>query len=705
MRGTCARTDAARGDAARQRRAAKDLAGGRPFFGCCPPRKCDLRLLPRARFLNGCCGAAVLQTTRSSTWPLSRRQGPWRPPPLLTPHTLLPAPSRARLSRAAGAHTKEERYDAVDNFQYELPSDFEDEEITSESEGEEGAGGKGGGGGESDVDSEELAAELFGAGGGEGSDEEGDYEDEGSESDDGEEQEAESEEEDVMAYAGDAEEGGDAAHAAMLAEALGGGSTRRRRDVDVLTAGARESAAALTGTGEMSVDAIAAAMGGAGGAASTADARKLLRRVARRAAEGAAVAAPLPANVAARLARKAGYEASKAELGGWQDMVQRNRQAATEDLRAKPTAQGTSTAALGAKFTPKASGVEADVGDLLSAAGLTEERAAAAAEALELNELAAEEVTERQSKLSRMRNLMFYHEVKAKRAKKIKSRAYHKHLKKQALKEGNLALDDVELEDTEEARRELAQRREFERLEERLTLKHKNTGKWAKQMLKAKLGGHNTSVRQAVAEQLRLNQALTRKMDSMRDEEDSSSEEEEDEEAETGKDRRAASVAALEELVNEEEGTELPSKGLFSLPFMKRAIEKKRQAAQQEAKEMLREMDEMEADEDDDSEGDEGDGARGGGVRRAAADQDDDEVRSQQNPCLLACERTRKCTPRAGDEDTTSRVSISPNHIRSTRNRSCSPLPGLERGWGPILGCLRRITFAFASNRSAARDH
>ena len=28
-------------------------------------------------------------------------------------------------------------------------------------------------------------------------------------------------------------------------------------------------------------------------------------------------------------------------------------------------------------------------------------------------------------------------------------------------------------------------------------------------------------------------------------------------------------------------------------------------------------------------------------------------------------------------------------HIRSTSNRSCSPLPGLERGWGPILGCLR----------------
>ena len=29
-------------------------------------------------------------------------------------------------------------------------------------------------------------------------------------------------------------------------------------------------------------------------------------------------------------------------------------------------------------------------------------------------------------------------------------------------------------------------------------------------------------------------------------------------------------------------------------------------------------------------------------------------------------------------------------HIRSTSNRSCSPLPGLERGWGSILGCLRR---------------
>eukprot|EP00793_Prasinoderma_coloniale_P002280 PRCOL_00002788-RA len=508
-----------------------------------------------------------------------------------------------------GAAGREGRYDEVDNFQYELPEDFEDEEITSESDAHEDGDG-------SDGEGDGDLGDFFGVAeeGDEGDDD--DDEEDGESS--GEEEEEEEEEEDCMTFDGDAEDDGadEGRHASMIADVLGRGADARgrsrRRDADTVTAGAREGEAHLASSGAargVSVDDIAAAVGGG-----SADARRMLRRVAERARSGAAVSAPLPANIAARLERKAGYEASKAELAQWQDMVQRNRKAELEDLRKKSTTEGSSTAALGAKFSAKESGVEADVDGLLAAAGLTEERAAAAAEELELNELAVDEVADRQAKLARMRSLMFRHEVKAKRAKKIKSRAYHKHLKKAALKEGNMALDDGAadgLVGDEESRRELAKRREFERLEERLTLKHKNTGKWAKQMLKAKLGGHNTSVRQAVAEQLRLNKALTRKMDSMRDEEDSDSSADEGEssdEDEGGKGRKA-SVKALEELVNEEEGAELPSKGLFSLPFMKRAIEKRRADAQKEAGKVGKKR-----------------SAPGARARAAAAEEEDEEV-------------------------------------------------------------------------------
>ena len=46
--------------------------------------------------------------------------------------------------------------------------------------------------------------------------------------------------------------------------------------------------------------------------------------------------------------------------------------------------------------------------------------------------MSVEEAKERRDRLARMRNLLFYHEQKAKRAKAIKSRDYHRHAKKAA---------------------------------------------------------------------------------------------------------------------------------------------------------------------------------------------------------------------------------------------------------------------------------
>ena len=46
--------------------------------------------------------------------------------------------------------------------------------------------------------------------------------------------------------------------------------------------------------------------------------------------------------------------------------------------------------------------------------------------------MSVEEAKERRDRLARMRNLLFYHEQKAKLAKAIKSRDYHRHAKKAA---------------------------------------------------------------------------------------------------------------------------------------------------------------------------------------------------------------------------------------------------------------------------------
>lgn len=66
-----------------------------------------------------------------------------------------------------------------------------------------------------------------------------------------------------------------------------------------------------------------------------------------------------------------------------------------------------------------------------------------------------EDVRERQNRLAKMRSLLFRHEIKAKRVKKIKSRTYHRMLKKDKLKAAS-----ADLEVDPEAAKEYAEKQE-----------------------------------------------------------------------------------------------------------------------------------------------------------------------------------------------------------------------------------------------------
>ena len=96
-----------------------------------------------------------------------------------------------------------------------------------------------------------------------------------------------------------------------------------------------------------------------------------------------------------------------------------------------------------------------------------------------MKDLSVEEVAERRAELRRMRELTFRAETKAKRVAKIKSKAYRR-IQRKAKEKLMAKLNagaDSEL-DEEESRLKA----EIERARERATLKHKNTGKWAKAM-------------------------------------------------------------------------------------------------------------------------------------------------------------------------------------------------------------------------------
>jgi len=202
-------------------------------------------------------------------------------------------------------------------------------------------------------------------------------------------------------------------------------------------------------------------------------------------------------------------------------------------------------------------------------------------------------VRERQNRIAKMRSLLFRHEMKAKRVKKIKSRTYHRMLKKDKLK---AAAADFEADP--EAAKDYALKQEFKRaevnlcpflfvlldkflvcfpknifnschycLQERMTLKHKNTSKWAKRILKRGLPVQDEGTRAAIAAQLQQNALLTRKMNCMKDDSSSegSSDDDDDDDESEAKILNRGKKKILKVL---EEDTEIPNSGVFSLPFM-----------------------------------------------------------------------------------------------------------------------------------------
>jgi len=107
-------------------------------------------------------------------------------------------------------------------------------------------------------------------------------------------------------------------------------------------------------------------------------------------------------------------------------------------------------------------------------------------------------------------------------------------------------------------------------MKERMTLKHKNTGKWAKRMLSRGLTERYDGTRAAISEQLQINATLSRKMNSTNDG-SSSDESDDEEELSCGSDQDTPSkliAKAREKTLKTMEDDDVPNSGLLSLPFM-----------------------------------------------------------------------------------------------------------------------------------------
>lgn len=102
-----------------------------------------------------------------------------------------------------------------------------------------------------------------------------------------------------------------------------------------------------------------------------------------------------------------------------------------------------------------------------------------------------------------------------------------------------------------------------------MRLKHKNTSKWAKRIVKRGLNTQDVNTRLAISEQLHKHQLLTMKQSSMGSSSDENSDTEDEYSGSDGEEAFAVLQKAKEstQRVLKEDG-EAPKSGLLSLPFM-----------------------------------------------------------------------------------------------------------------------------------------
>ncbi|KAL6066780.1 Small-subunit processome, Utp14 [Balamuthia mandrillaris] len=281
------------------------------------------------------------------------------------------------------------------------------------------------------------------------------------------------------------------------------------------------------------------------------------------------VGVPLERPDKERIIRRTAFkQASKLMSNKWVPTVTANRRADHLSFPFNEShAPNPSTNVLAGHFEAKTS-LEQDIAQILRDSGIQEEKIQEFEE-LQAKKLSKEEIQQREALIQKTKRLLFYQELKMKRRKKIKSKQYRKILKKQKERK-QLSLEELGELDQEEAKRQM-EKLERMRIEERMTQRHRNKGAWARQQLKR--GVVDTESRKAISNQMKIREQLLKKQQSMFDDESNSDEDEEELE------RQIAELDA-------DDMPELPTKGMMSMEFMKRGIQRQAAEAAHNAKRM-----------------------------------------------------------------------------------------------------------------------
>ncbi|KAJ4455943.1 putative small-subunit processome [Paratrimastix pyriformis] len=304
---------------------------------------------------------------------------------------------------------------------------------------------------------------------------------------------------------------------------------------------------------------------------------------------GKALAEPLQAPQQERMNRDVNYGDTSRDLGKWQGIVKAHREAEHISFPLNNQTRITqTTVGIASSFRPQTD-LEKELAAVLPAAEkhvrLEAPSGAGEIKGLAMNPLTVEDVEKKQQYLAKLRAVMSYQDAKFKRMKKIKSKNYHKIMRRAKDKqEGSMTPDELaKLDPAAAAEQQLEGARD--RAEERATQRHKNTSKWIRRQLRLGAGGSKSAPgagsREAIHEQLRVRDALMKRMGDKA----KSQVLKLDASAAGG----AAATRRKRARASERESLLKSTKGLFALKFMQRAMEK-----QTEASELLEELGEGE---------------------------------------------------------------------------------------------------------------
>ncbi|XP_020825496.1 U3 small nucleolar RNA-associated protein 14 homolog A isoform X2 [Phascolarctos cinereus] len=219
---------------------------------------------------------------------------------------------------------------------------------------------------------------------------------------------------------------------------------------------------------------------------------------------------PLSKEENERIHREAAYNKTSQDMDKWDPVVLKNRRAAqlVFPLEQEQVLDAPIEEVLGAwkARTP----LEQEIFNLLhkNKQPLTDPLLTPVEKA-SLKAMSLEEAKQRRAELQKARALQSYYEAKARRQKKIKSKKFHKVLKKRKAKEVLKQFEKLQKVNPTAALEEL-EKMEKARMEERMSLKHQNSGKWAKS--KAIMAKYDLEARKAMQEQLTKNKELTQKL-------------------------------------------------------------------------------------------------------------------------------------------------------------------------------------------------